>query len=396
MKFRWISLSAAFCAGTLVAADVPPTSAAKPAAVTPITVEEIVAKVNGDIITRSELERSRRQLEDGLKQRNLQPDELERTRAEVEKNILRDKIDQLLLIQRGRELDINVDPEVSKYLADIQLRTKVADPEKFQQMVKEQTGQSYEDYKAEVRNGMLTQRVLRQEVGGRIPVPRADIEKYYNEHKSEFVRQDEVFLREILVSTENKDDAGVAAAEKKAKDIVARARKGERFGDMARQVSEAVTARSDGELGAFKRGELNKQIEDIVFAQERGYVTDPIRVQNGYLILKVEERFRPGQATLEEVEQQIVDRLYRPKFEPMAREYLTKLRAGAFLEIKSGYADSGAAPGKTTDWSDPAQLRPETVTKEEVAASVRRKRLLWLVPVPGTATAAREGTSSSR
>jgi peptidyl-prolyl cis-trans isomerase SurA len=384
MKFSRLVLPVAVCVSA-IAADTPPS-----------TVEEIVVKVNGDIITRTELDRSRAQLEAQLKQRGASGPDLQNEISQRSKDILRERIDQLLLAQKGRELNINVDPEVSKYIAEIQLQTKIADPEKFQQFVREQTGQAYEDYKAEIRNGMLTQRVVRQEVGSKINIPRAEVEKYYNEHKNEFMREDQVFLREILLSTEGKSEAEIAGIEKKAKDLVARARKGEKFGELARDNSQSATAKDYGQLGAFKRGELLKQIEDIVFAQDRGYVTDPIRVQNGYLILRVEERHKPGQASFEEVENQVMEKLYMPRMEPAVREYLTKLRHEAFLEIKPGYEDTGAAPGKNTAWSDPAQLKPETVTKEEVAAQKRRRRLLWVVPLPGTSTAARGGTSSSK
>jgi hypothetical protein len=76
------------------------------------------------------------------------------------------------------------------------------------------------------------------------------------------------------------------------------------------------------------------------------------------------------------------------------REYLTKLRMDAFLEIRDGYVDTGAAPGKDTSWKDPAQLKPETVTKEEVAAQTRRRRLLWVIPIPGTTRPAKTTSSS--
>jgi len=164
---------------------------------------------------------------------------------------------------------------------------------------------------------------------------------------------------------------------------------------MARDNSDAVTAQNSGELGAFKRGELNKQIEDVVFAQERGYVTDPIRVPNGFLILRVEERFKEGQASLDDVRDQITERLYMPRMQPAVREYLTRLRQDAFLEIKPGYVDTAAAPGKNTAWQDPAQLKPETVSKEEVANQSRRKRVLGFIPIPGTKQSG-TGTSSSR
>jgi len=109
----------------------------------------------------------------------------------------------------------------------------------------------------------------------------------------------------------------------------------------------------------------------------------------------VEEHHKAGLAEFEEVETEVQDKLFQPRFDPEMRKYLTKLRVTAFLEIKPGYEDSGAAPGKNTAWSDPAQLKPETITKEEVAAKTRHKKLLGLVPIPGT-TAKQTGTSSSR
>ena len=87
---------------------------------------------------------------------------------------------------------------------------------------------------------------------------------------------------------------------------------------------------------------------------------------------------------LEEVENEIRAKLYEPRFQPKVREYLTKLREQAYLEIKKGYVDTAAAPGKDTSWAKPAQLTPETVTKEEVINRPRRKRLFWLIPIPGT------------
>jgi peptidyl-prolyl cis-trans isomerase SurA len=356
-------------------------------------VEEIIAKVNGDIITRSEIERTRREMEADLKRRGAKSPDLETLLAERQKDALRERIDQLLLVQKGKEMSINVDPDVSKYLADLQRESKIADPEKFQQYVREQTGQTFEDFKSEVRNGYLTQRVIRQEVGSRLQIPRAELEKYYNENKAKFTRDERVFLREILVSTEGKDDAGVAAAEKKARDLSARAKKGEKFPELAKANSDAATKEQYGELGGFKRGELNKQIEDIVFNADRGFVTDPIRVNTGFLILKVEEKHKAGLASFEEVEQEVMNEMIQPKFPGQVREYLTKLRMESFLEIKPGYVDSGAAEGKNTAWTDPAQLKPETVTKSEVQNQPRKRRMLGIVPIPGTSTA---GKSSSK
>ena len=102
----------------------------------------------------------------------------------------------------------------------------------------------FEDFKNDMKNQMLRERVIRQEVGERISIKHEDMEKYYNEHKADFVREEQIYMREILVSTEGKDEAGVAAAKKKAKDLVSRARNGERFPELARDNSDSVTAKS--------------------------------------------------------------------------------------------------------------------------------------------------------
>ncbi len=351
-------------------------------------VEQIVAKVNGDIITNSDLLRARRNLVEEMKGRKASAADIEKALAETEKNTLRDRIDTLLLTQRGKDLSISVDGEISKYIADLMVRMKVANQEDLAKMIQEQTGQTFEDWRSEMRNNMITQRVVRQEVGGKITMKKEDLLKYYEDHKTEFVREEEVLLRELLISSEGKSPAEVAGLEKKAKDIVARARKSEKFSNLIRDNSDSQTKGEDGEIGWMKKGMLNKPIEDLVFTGQRNFVTDPIKLPNGWLILRVEDYHKAGQAEFEQVEPEINEKMYMPKFQPQMREYLTKLRMDAFLEIKEGFLDSGAAPGKNTAWTDPAQLKPETVSKEEVASRRRMKRALWVVPIPGTKTSA--------
>ncbi len=360
-----------------------------------VLVEEIIAKVNGDIITRSELERSEHQAEAELRQRNLTGARLKEAMEERTKNALRDRIDQLLLVAKGKELNINVDPEISKYIAKLQLDSKIADPDKFQQFVHEQTGMPFEDYKSEIKSSMLTERVIRDEIARGVQVKPDELRKYYDEHKADFVRDERVFLREILISTDGKDQAGIAAVEKKAKDVAARAAKGEKFSELARDNSDAASAPQGGDIGGFEKGKLRKDIEDAVWDQPRGFVSPPLKVSNGFLILRVEDHQKAGQATFEEVQNEIMDKLFTPRMQPAIRDYLTKLRQQAFLEIKPGYVDSGAAPGKDTTWVDPAQLKPETVSKEEVANQSRRKKFLGIVPIPGT-TSVKSKDSSSR
>ena len=370
------------CVSLSLAADIPPS-----------VIEEIVAKVNAEIVTRGDLLRARKDVEEAMRTQGAPAITLEANVQEKEHDILRDRIDRILLTSKAKDLNINVDSELTKYLADLQRESKLADPEKFQDYVRQQVGMPYEDFKSETKNTMLTQRVIRQEVSGKMKIDKAAQQKYYEEHKGEFLREDKVYLREILVSNAGKDAAGIAASEKKAKDLASRARKGERFPEMARDNSDAITARNYGELGGFKKGELSKTIEDQIWEKPRGFVTDPMKVDAGFLIIKVDEHQKAGQAEMSEVENEITEKLLAPQLTPEVRIFLTKLRQDAFLQIKAGYVDSGAAPGKDTSWSDPATLKPETVTKAEVVTKARRKKLLWVVPVPGTKA---KDTSSSK
>jgi parvulin-like peptidyl-prolyl isomerase len=347
----------------------------------PVVVEEIVAKVNGAIITRGELEQQRAAIRAKLEQQGLIGDRLEQELNKQCADSLRDKIDTLLLVAKGKELNINVDADVNRQIAEIQSQSKIADPEKFHEWVHQQTGESFEDMKQQFHDRLVTQRVIGEEVWRNVTIPRAELEKYYNEHKAEFVRQEVVNLRDILVSTGDNSPAKVAAAEKKAHDLADRARKGgEKFSELARQYSDGPTAAQDGELGSFKRGELAPAIEQVVFKQNKGYITDPIRTPAGFEIIRVEEHYQAGQETFDEAQQQIQGKLAEERVQPKVREYLTQLRENAFLEIKPGYVDSGAAPNKDTTWRDALQLKPETTTKAAVANQRHFKKFLHVVP----------------
>ncbi len=344
-------------------------------------VEEIVAKVNGKIITRGELEKQRERIQAEAEKQGLTGTALQDAVNRAYADALREQIDQLLLVAKGDELNINVEADVTRRVAEIQRTSGIADPDKFHDWVREQTGESFEDLRQAFKNQILTQRVIGEEVYRNVVIPKAELQKYYDEHKSEFVRQDMVVLREIFIACDN-TPAKVAAAEKKAKDIVDRARnKGEKFPDLARQYSEnAETAKDDGMLGSFPKGQLAKPIEDIVFKQTKGYITDPIRTATGFEILRVEEHTAAGQASFDEVQSEINGKLAEPKVQPKLREFLTQLRGNAFLQIKPGFVDTGAAPGKDTSWKDPAQLKPQTTTKEAVANQRHVKKFMKVIP----------------
>src|SRR3954454_13582242 len=384
LKLQYAALFAVAPLG--FAADVPPA---------PSVVDQIVAKVNGDIVSQDELGRFTRELSKQLQAQGANPAQIQQEIERQQKDVLRNRIDELLLSQRGKELNINVDPEMSKYLADLQRRAKISDPEKFHDFIGEQSGMSYEDFLSETKNQYLTREVIGQEVGRRIAFTDKEIADYYEAHKQDFMRDEKVFLSEILISTQGKDAAAIAAAEKKAKQLAEDASKGQRFADLARDNSDATTSKEGGALGGYKKGELNQQIEDAVWNLPKGAVTKPIKIATGFEIFKVEDHTKAGLEPLADAKPEIENQLYGPKMQPKVRDYMTQLRKQAFLQIKSGYVDTGAASGQNTAWQDPAQLKPETITKAEVEQKTRRKRLLWAIPIPGTETTV-TGKSSSR
>ena len=250
-------------------------------------------------------------------------------------------------MQKGKELNINVDSEVSKYVASLQRQSHLSDTEKFHDYVRQQSGMTYEDFLAEYKKQTLTREVIGQEVGRHIAITDKEIQDFYDAHKSDFVREEKVYLSEILISTDGKDAAGMAAAEKKAKQIAADASKGQRFADLARDNSDASTAKDGGALGGYKKGDLNKAIEDAVWNLPRGAVTQPIKIQTGYEVFKVEDHTKAGLAPLADVKSDIENALYGPKMQPKIREYLTRLRTAGLPADQAGLRGyrSRAGPG---------------------------------------------------
>src|SRR5262249_39689302 len=156
---------------------------------------------------------------------------------------------------------------------------------------------------------------------------------------------------ELFISTEDKSPEEITAADNKAKDLAARAKRGETFPAMVQNNSDnELTKERGGLLDPFTKGMLNPQIENEVWDKQSGYVTDPIKFPNGWEIFKVEDHQREGLASYEEVESEVQNLLFGQRAPAALRAYLTKLRNDAFMMIKEGYADTGAAPGKDTTW----------------------------------------------
>ncbi|MGH9502419.1 MAG: peptidylprolyl isomerase [Terriglobales bacterium] len=333
-------------------------------------VEEIIARINNQIVTRAEYQRSKEQLKQEAQQQD--PANVDKIVAERDKDVLRDLIDQQLLLEKGKDLGITADTEVIKRLDEMRKEMKLGSMEDLEKAAQAQ-GISYEDFKQNMKNQIITQEVISKEVGSRMSIGKDELQQFYDAHKSQMAQPEQIRLSELLVSTEKKDkDAStdetqqLAAAQAKADELLAQIRKGAAFDEVAKKNSDGPTAAQGGDLGYFKRGTLAKELEDKTFAMKPGDVSDVIRTKQGFVILKVTEHQQAGVPPLSQVEGKVQDAIYMQKLQPALRAYLQKLREEAYIAIKPGYVDTGASPNQT--------VPIETTAKENGAKELKKKQ----------------------
>ncbi len=311
-------------------------------------VEEIIARVNDQVITKSDYDRALKELDAEGRQRGLSMQQI----SEQHKDLLRNLIDQQLWLSKGKELGITGETELVNRLNDLRKQYNLATMEDLEKAAQEQ-GVSYEDFKASIRNQIVTQEVMRQEVGRHMNVTPGEVQRYFEAHKQEYEQPESVHLSEILVSTgtaaptpeggTQEDPAKVQAAQAKADDLEAKLKAGADFAQLAKTNSDGPTAATGGDLGVFRRGALAKVLEDATFSLDAGKFTEPIRTRQGYVILKVDQHVHGGVPEYKDVEQQVEQDYWDSKMMPAIREYLTKMREDAYVEVKPGYTDTGAS-----------------------------------------------------
>ena len=313
-------------------------------------VDRIIARVNGEIITQKMFEREQVKLRAQLAQ-EYSGAELEQQFREKGQDLLRDLIDQSLMVQKAKDLDINVETDVVKRLDELRKEFNLSSLEALQTEVEKQ-GLNWEDFKDQIRRQLLMREVIGREVGRTLQITRQDARKYYEAHKNEFQSPGGVHLAIILVSTEKRKPD---EAEKRAKDALAEIKAGTRFADVAKKYSDDGSASEGGDVGFLKKGTLDPVLEGATDKLELGDTSDLIQTKHGYTILKVLEKLRPGIPAFEEVEQRVNDVLYNQRMQPGMRKYLTTLRKESFIYLASGYVDSGAERPSQADLTKKGQ-----------------------------------------
>jgi peptidyl-prolyl cis-trans isomerase SurA len=235
----------------------------------------------------------------------------------------------------------------------------------------EQQGVSYEQVKENIRDGLITQKVIGQEVGSKILITQEEAHQFYQDHQKDLERPEQIRLSEILVAPQSADaqsapdPAAVAAAEQKAHELRDQIAKGTSFEEVAKKYSSGGSAEQGGDLGYFERGKLARELENKTFAMQVNEVSDVIRTKQGFILLKVSEHQQAGVPSYKDVEGKIQEALYFQRLQPAMRIYLTKLREEAYIDIKEGYVDSGASPNQTKPIMTAAAAEQEKKKKKK-------------------------------
>jgi peptidyl-prolyl cis-trans isomerase SurA len=343
-----------------------------------VIFEEIVARVNNDVVTKAEYEKSHAMMMREL-QKSFKGAEYQQMADKYEKEILRNMIDEQLLVQKANELGLTADAEVIKTLDDIRRDNNLQDMEALEKLMATQ-GVDPVEFKDNLKKRSLREQVLGREVYSRLTISGDDISKYYDEHKEDFNRPEQVAISEILISTDGKDPALLPSLEAKAQEALKKARGGEKFDELAKKYSDGPTAKDGGGLGFFPRGKMVKQLEDVAFQLRRGQISDIIKTRYGFVILRVDEKYAAGIQKLETVSDEIHRILAQQRAQPAIQDYMKKLRKESFIEVKTGYVDTGAVSPEETAKKvaeDPAAAKDPV--KKEGEKKEKKKKKLWII-----------------
>jgi len=308
-------------------------------------VQQILVKVNGEIFTKTDLEE--RQVQ-ALRQRNLQFDpadvqndeRLQQALLEVTPGILADAIDEMLLLQRGRELGYQLsDEQFEQILDNIKKENKIETDAQFQAAL-DQEGLTLATFRSQVERQLIISRVQQVEVMPKLSISEDEARAYYDAHPEAFKTQATVTLREILVKVEGTQaDAVNVAADEAARAKVEAVRKrieaGEDFAKVAGEVSDAPSKANGGLIGPLNREEINPGFLATLDAMKPGDITDPIRTSQGYQLLQLESETKAELQPFDQARDLIADKVYGDKQRAEFDSYLAKLREQALIEWKN-------------------------------------------------------------
>jgi peptidyl-prolyl cis-trans isomerase SurA len=305
-------------------------------------LEQVLVKVNGDIITKTEFEaRQVAALRNRPELANVTPAslELQKAIAEATPDLILDAVDELLLVQRGRELGFTLgDAQFNQIVGNIKESNNLQDEAKFQEALK-QEGMTLADLRRNLERQMLVSQVQRQDMMAKLSVSEEEARAYYEQHREEFTTPSEITLREIFLEVPTTDQGVNVAqdeeARARAEDVRKRLLAGEPFPRLAGDVSAAPSKANGGLIGPIRSSELAPQLQELLGRMKIGDITEVLRTPRGYQILKLESRTETRIRTFEDARTDIADKVMEQKLAGERLKYLDRLRAQATIDFRN-------------------------------------------------------------
>ncbi len=292
-------------------------------------VDGIAAIINKKVITQSQVEQVQQQF---LRQGMFTLGDSDETRREKVLNFL---VENELVRQRAEEKGIFVgSDEVDTALSDIKKRNNIVSDDQLKSAIN-QEGQTWDEFLEEIRRQIKVAKLMNQEVRSQIEMTEEEIQAYYQTHPNEFEQTPpNVHIRHILLKVdENASEKDIEERRKLAHDLVQQLREGADFETLAQQYSDHPSAANGGELGTFKEGQLASPF-DIAFTMNAGEISDPVRSDTGFHIIYVQEKIGGAQASYQNAQQIIQRKLFEEKSQERYQEWITELKAHAYIEIR--------------------------------------------------------------
>ena len=330
MTHRYMPVVAGLFVATSLAAGIPLSAE---------ILEQVLVKVNGEIVSKTDFEqRQISTLRDRPEFANVTPSsaDLQKAIGEITPNLILEAVDELLLIQRGRELNFALgDSQFKEILDNIKKSNNMTDEVQFQAALK-QEGLTLAGLRRNIERSMIISQVQNTEVNQKLTVTDEEARQYFDSHRPDFTTPSEIMLREILIEVPT-SDRGINAAQDdeakaKAEDVRQRLLKGEPFPRLATDVSSAPSKANGGLIGPIHMEELAPQLQQLLGKLKVGELADTIRTTRGYQILKMESRTEGRSRTFEEARGDIGRRVLESKSRPALQKYLDELRAQADIK----------------------------------------------------------------
>ena len=333
-KRNWIRKTTALGGGVLITCQLASINGA--AQDGPQVLDEIVAKINNETVTLTDLKAATDERLLELRQESGSAEEANQQFEAEKAQLLKSYIHTKLLLQKAEEfgLDADIDVDVAAYLENMRQEMGIPSLDVLDQYLKQQ-GSSLQKFRQKVKDNMMTESLVRNFVYGKITLLTPEVEAYYNENIQQFAVPAKVDLAEVLFLTEGKDRAAVRM---KAEEALARLEKGESFESIAKEYSEGPTASKGGEIGTFNKGTMNAALEEAAFQTDVGEHSGIIESDYGFQVIKVLDRVDATVKPINDVRPQITDALYRKKAQPEMESFLKELIRNSYIFVDPKYA----------------------------------------------------------